>query len=105
MPLKLYRCPKCGAELKTKVNNPTHCDGLACDPILTAPEVKFQEKRDSDRNASALVGQEKILRERARKHSRDVEMDDLIMSNDRTTALQNGWIKPDGQKRKAIDDK
>lgn len=72
---------------------------------MTAPGTKFMEKQDADRGKSAMIGQEKILKERARKHSRDVEMHDLVQKNERDLAHQNGWLNDNGTIRKAIDDK
>jgi hypothetical protein len=62
------------------------------------------EKKDAERGISQMVGQEKILRERARKHSRDVEMGDLIETNSTEAAYMSGWLDKDGKKRRAIDD-
>jgi hypothetical protein len=72
---------------------------------MTAPTTKFMEKTDPEKGKSVLVGQTAILKERARNHSRDVELDDLIQNNERELAHQNGWLKSDGTRRKAIDDK
>lgn len=62
------------------------------------------EKTDPERGKSVMVNQMKILRERARSHSRDVEMDDLIQNNEKQVGFQNGWVKKDGTRRKKIDD-
>lgn len=87
----------------TKTAAPHHCLILA-EQLLTAPQTLFKEKQDPENNKSALVGQQKILKERARKHSRDIEMDDLIQNNEKDLAFQNNWLNKDGKKRKAIDD-
>ena len=104
MPLRLFECTECGMQFKTKKPKPLHCEVEAM-PLMTVPGTKFMEKQDQDKNRSAMVGQENILRERARKHSRDVEMDDLIQKNERELAHQNGWINEKGTRRTAIDDK
>jgi DNA-directed RNA polymerase subunit RPC12/RpoP len=104
MPLRLYKCENCGEQFKTKTQEPVHCAGFKSLLQLTAPQISFYEKTDAEKGKSALVGQTKILRERARKHSRDVDMEDLIQNNERQIAQQNGWITKDGTKRKAIDD-
>lgn len=106
MPLRSFKCKVCGVVYKTKHGPDPHCGGEPVEEIITAPSTQFLEKTDPERGKSALVGQEKILRERARTHSREHETDDLIQMNSDTTApLQNGWLKADGSKRKAIDDK
>jgi hypothetical protein len=63
------------------------------------------EKTDAERGKSAMIDQQKVLKERARKHSRDVDMDDLIQNNEKDLAHKNGWVRPDGTKRRSIDDK
>lgn len=105
MPLRTWRCPECGLEFQTKTKAPTHCGDVAAELVLTAPKTKFMEKVDQERNKSNVVGQQAVLKERARKHSRDNETHDLIQNNDRETALKNEWLKEDGSIRKAIDDK
>jgi hypothetical protein len=61
------------------------------------------EKVDHEHNKSNVIGQQAILKERARAHSRDHETDDLIDTNTREVAEQNKWIT-EGRKRKKIDD-
>ncbi len=105
MPIRTWECPECGVQFNTKATSPAHCGDVAALPILTAPTTKFMEKMDSEKGTSALVGQTAILKERARNHSRDVEMGDLIENNERELAYQNGWLTKSGLRRKAIDDK
>lgn len=105
MPLKLFRCPECGEEFRTKTANPVHCDDVAAEHLMTPPGTKFMEKLDADHNKSNMVGQQAMLKERARKYSRDHETHDLIQMNDKESALKNQWLKEDGTTRKAIDDK
>jgi hypothetical protein len=90
---------------KSKKDQPEHCPEVYCEPLLIPPQVKFMEKVDKDKNKSQLVGQQQILKERARKHSRDVDMHDLIQANPKEDAVKNGWITDRGTKRRAIDDK
>lgn len=105
MPLKWFKCLECGHEFRTKQTNPIHCFESDCEEILTVPMVKYMEKQDQEKGKSAMINQEKILRERARKHSRDNSMHDLTQTNEKYLAEQNGWVKKDGTVRKAIDDK
>jgi len=72
---------------------------------MVAPTVTILEKQDPYTNKSRLKDQEKILKERARNHSRDVETTDLIEKNPLDEAVKNGWIKEDGTVRKKIDDR
>lgn len=103
MPLRTWKCVVCEEQSLTKNAAPAHCE-LPMELFMVAPATKFMEKTDAEKGKSALVGQQKILKERARKHSRDVEMDDLILNNDKELAHQNKWLKADGTKRRAIDD-
>lgn len=115
MPLRTWKCELCGHQRESFKKAPT-CNHnqeeegtpvpvLEMVQIITAPGTKFMEKPDPDRDKSQMVGQTTMLRERARKHSRDVEMHDLIQMNDRDTAHQNNWLKTDGTVRKNMDDK
>lgn len=104
MPLRLWKCKECGEEFKTKSDSPEHCS-VPSEMLITSPSTKFMEKIDSERGKSALVGQQKMLKERSRAHSRDVETDDLAQRNGFQESVRKGWVKEDGTRRKAIDDK
>ena len=73
--------------------------------LVNSPTTKFMEPIDKEAGKSQMKDQKKILLERARNHSRDVEMHDLIQMNPQEVAKQNKWIKEDGTKRKSIDEK
>lgn len=115
MPIRRFKCPLCGYERETfkkepKCNHNQEEEGtpvplVLMEVMLTVPQTRFLEATVKERGKSQLVGQQKDLKERARAHSRDVEMDEFIQKNDTETAHAAGWVKPDGSKRKAIDDK
>lgn len=105
MPFRTWRCPECGLDFKTKAKYPSHCGDVQAEMVITVPTTKFMEMTDPEKGKSVLVGQTAILKERARNHSRDIELDDLIQSNEKDLAFQNGWLKKDGTRRRAIDDK
>jgi hypothetical protein len=65
----------------------------------------MMEPQDKERGKSQIKDQQKILKEKARGHSRDVEMTDLIEANPMDEAVKNGWVREDGKPRKKIDDK
>lgn len=104
MPLQMFKCQTCGEQFKTKLAAPTHCD-IPAELLIIAPTTKFLESTDKDKGKSALVGQQKLLLERARADSRDNAMDDLIQTNNDGIAMQSRWLMPDGTRRKKIDDK
>jgi len=102
MPLRYWKCPECEEVYRSFKEAPSHCE-IASEQLLSAPKTKFQET-DEWTGKSKVVGEEKVLKARARNHSRDHDLDDLIAKNDRHTAKQNHWITESGQKRRAIDD-
>lgn len=104
MAIKIWKCQQCGDQFRTKATAPTHCGDAVCELVITPPKAKFMEKIDADHGKSRMVGQESILRERARVHSRTVELNDLIENNGQEMAYKNGWLKEDGKVRKKIDD-
>lgn len=103
MAIRTWKCNKCEAEFKTKQHAPTHCE-LPASALISTPNTKFMEKQDPHKNKSVMVGQEKILRARAREYSRDKELDDLIQRNEHKVSTENRWLTRDGVKRKKIDD-
>lgn len=104
MPLRLWECTVCGHQLQSKKDGNQHCNQVMTQ-VITAPLTKFMEKTDADRGKSAMIDQQKTLKERARKHSRNTDLDDLIQGNERELAVKNQWVREDGTKRKSIDDK
>lgn len=104
MPFRWFKCTKCQEEFRSRQEKPFHCDVEESEVLLSAPSTKFMELKDPERGKSSIVNQDKILKERARNHSRDNELDDLIGSNDKETISKNGWLNDRGTKRKAIDD-
>lgn len=105
MPLKLWKCHECGSEFQTKAKAPTHCDDVQAELVLTAPKTKFMERISHEHGKSAVIGQQAVLKERARNHSRNHETHDLIQNNSQEDALKNHWINESGDVRKSIDDK
>lgn len=117
MPINRFKCDLCGFERDSmraapKCNHNQEEEGVPhpvreMTKILAAPQAKFLEPRDEvskDRGKSVLKDQNKILKERARNHSRDVDMDDLIQSTPKEAAAGAKWLRADGTKRKKIDD-
>ena len=121
MALKTYKCPVCG-HIKKSFKAGITCDHTAVissedsdidrapvvmEEILSAPGAKFMESRDpesKEKGKSILKNQDKILRERARNHSRENELHDLIQTNDDKMSKENKWVNANGEKRKRIDD-
>ena len=104
MPFKTWKCPICQAQRKTKEAAPACCDTPMAEDIQ-APDVKLMEKTDTEHNKSQMKDSQKILKERSRKHSTKVELEDIISNvNNSEITAKSGWLKADGRIRKAIDD-
>lgn len=75
--------------------------------VIQAPSGKFMVAANKATGKSKLKDADKILKERARNHSRDVDADDVIQKN-----LMNGLkesvatnlLNEKGQRRRKIDD-
>jgi len=103
MPVKMWECSICGNQKTTKNPAPDCCD-LSMLELINPPAVKLLERRGEDAK-SVIQGQEGILKARARKHSRDVEIDDIIQNvNNEEITSKSGWIREDGRKKRGIDD-
>lgn len=75
--------------------------------LLSAPNTKLNETVDSHKNKSRVKGLAKVLKARARVHSRDVEMDSNIAfnrANGREAQIHQGLLNSKGERRRAIDD-
>jgi phosphoglycerate-specific signal transduction histidine kinase len=119
MPIKTHKCPECGfveTAMRKPTSVPPRCEkcyyereiDVRMNRVFKAPEAKFMEKTDSFRNKSKRIGQDKELLERARVHSRDHALDELIQTNEAEIVKKNKWLveNSDGslRKRKKIDD-
>lgn len=115
MPLKYYICPLCEQTRETlrprvpKCNHDQEEEGepiplTEMEEIIVPPGVKMMEVVDEYRGKSRLKDQKKILLERARNHSRDVEGDDLIQRNRNNDIMKINQLNKDGKRRKKIDD-
>lgn len=81
--------------------------GPEWEEILVAPNQKFMVSSDPEKGKSKLKDQDKILRARARNHSRDHDIDDNIQlntANGLTSAVKANLLNSKGEKRRKIDD-
>jgi hypothetical protein len=75
--------------------------------LITAPNQKFMEISNAERGVSKIKDSEKMLKARARNHSRDVLGDDNIQTNlgmGSKEAVSRNFLNEKGLKRKKIDD-
>lgn len=75
--------------------------------ILKAPNQKFMVSANKATGKSKLKDQDKILRARARNHSRDVDLDQTIAinrANGLEGAVRRNLLNEKGEKRRKIDD-
>ncbi|MCG3175430.1 MAG: hypothetical protein MOGMAGMI_00359 [Candidatus Omnitrophica bacterium] len=112
MTLKLYSCPNCGFEKESfkdlsKDECPQKIDEECAflSPKISCPSSKFMVKVNSATNKSKLKDSDKMLKERSRNHSRDVDLDDVIQLNKTNSfAVSNNFLNEKGERRKKIDD-
>lgn len=103
MALKLYRNLETGEVIQSLKSK----DPLMWEEIITAPESKFMVASNKGLRASKLKDATKILTERARNYSRDVDLDDNIRINRENgldTQVNQSFLNEKGQKRRKIDD-
>lgn len=113
MALRLFKCKICGHELETLRNRIPECnhnnkgDSVEMEEVLSAPNQKFMITANAAEGKSKLKDADKILKARARNHSRDVLGDETIQIN--TTnglkgAVAKNLLNEKGQRRRKIDD-
>ncbi len=77
------------------------------DEIIVAPNQKFMVTANSAEGTSKLKDNEKVLKARARNHSRDVLGDETIQTNldaGSTESVARNLLNSQGQRRRKIDD-
>lgn len=103
MPLKYYKNKETG-EVKKSLKK---LDSEEWDEIITAPNQKFMVAADKATGRSKLKDSTKILTERARNHSRDVDLDDNILTNKANgldAQVKQSFLNEKGERRRKIDD-
>lgn len=118
MPLRLFQCPLCGSKRETLRNRIPNCNHnqdeegsptplTEMEEVIVAPNQKFMISADPEMGKSKLKDQEKMLKERSRNHSRDVNIDENIQIN-RLNGLDEqvarSFLNKKGEKRRKIDD-
>lgn len=117
MPLRIFKCPKCGniyKTLKTPETPPTceHDEAndfkgefVEMEEVIKAPNSKFMVTANKATGTSKLKDGDKILLERARNHNRDVLLDDNIAINrDNKLGTAQNLLNEKGERRRKIDD-
>lgn len=111
MGLKLYKCVVCGKTKETlKKEVPTCLHGeraLSMEQQITAPNQKFMIAANPAEGTSKLKDSDKILKARARNHSRDVLGDENIQINSKNglkESVARNLLNDKGQRRRKIDD-
>lgn len=103
MGLKIYKNKTTGEErrsLKTLSKD-------QWEEIIVAPNQKFMITADAFEGKSKLKDSDKILRARARNHSRDVLGDETIqtnLNNGLKESVTKNLLNEKGQRRRKIDD-
>ena len=103
MPLKYFRNKTTGEEKQSlKPQDPE-----VWEELIQAPNQKFMINANPERGVSQVKDQNKMLKERARNFSRNVDLDDNIQIN-RLNGLDaqvnKNLLNSKGERRKKIDD-
>lgn len=75
--------------------------------VIVAPNQKFMVTANKATGTSKIKDSKKILTERARNHSRDVELDDNIQVNNANgleAKVKANLLNEKGERRRKIDD-
>lgn len=103
MALRIYKNKTTGEERKSlKVMSSDEWD-----EVMSAPNQKLMVSGDTYKGKSKLKDQEKILKERSRNHSRDVDLDENISINRKNgleEAVAKNFLNNKGMRRRKIDD-
>lgn len=103
MPLKYFRNKITGEEKESLKPQ----DPVIWEEILQAPNQKFMIKANPERGISQIKDQKKMLKERARNYSRNVDLDDNIQINKLNglnAQVNKNLLNSKGERRKKIDD-
>ena len=112
MPIRKYICPTCGAELRALepvettselVHICANCDIVMKKQFSQVADPVVKELLDPLHNKQLKKGTNGIMRARSKKHFVEVEIPELIEKHGEEEAKRQGWIKPDGTKKKITD--
>jgi len=104
MPLRRYKCDKCGKERETLKKGVPECCELKMEEVLEAPKTKLMVKANKATGRSKMKDMDKVLKERARNHARDVEGHDIIQKSGINQITAANQLNDKGEKRKKADD-
>lgn len=101
MALKYFKNKDTGEIKRTLKGSP----GSEWEEVLVAPNQKFMVTANAATGKSKLKDMDKVLKERARNHSRDHDLDETIQLNrDNKFQVSQNLLNSKGQKRRKIDD-
>lgn len=103
MGLKIYKNKSTGEEKRSLKPLPKD----EWEELIVAPNQKFMVSSNSFEGKSKLKDSEKILKARARNHSRDVLGDETIqtnLNNGLKESVTRNLLNEKGQRRRKIDD-
>jgi len=106
MPVKYYKNKETGEVKRTLKGCPK--PEKDWEEVIKAPSSKTMECSDETTGKSKIKGVDKTLKERARNHSRDTGIDDLIQINRNAgsdeSAINQNFLNEKGEKRRKVDD-
>lgn len=103
MALKTYKNKETGEEIRSLKK----LDPDMWEPVIEAPNQKFMITADAFEGKSKIKDSDKMLKARARNHSRDVLGDETIQTNldaGSKESVARNLLNSKGEKRRKIDD-
>lgn len=103
MPLKYFKHKVTGEEKQSLKDQ----DPAQWEEVLQAPNQKFMVNSNPERGVSKIKDQEKMLKERARNYSRNVDIDDNIQINKLNgldAQVNRNLLNSKGLRRTKLDD-
>ena len=108
MALRKFECSKCRKVIETLKKSVPECTcGGTTKELISSPNQKFMVTANASTGTSKIKDSDKILKARARNHSRDVLGDDTIQTNldmGSKESVARGLLNSQGQRRRKIDD-
>lgn len=115
MPLRQFQCPVCGQTGETLKKSTPKCNHnqdeennpVEMVEVIVAPNQKFMVAANAATGTSKIKDSEKVLKARARNHSRDVLADETIQKNldmGSKESVARNLLNEKGERRRKIDD-
>lgn len=106
MPLRRWKCYKCSNILTSLQLKAPICCEESTELLLSAPGLKMMEPRDHFKGKSVIKDQYKLLKERAKDHTRKTEYEGWVAEEkDFKISQSKGWLNEKGRIKTKIETK